>query len=231
MDNEPPLSTHDRAWVEEALEEYFIFDVGAHAELVKKYNIDTLMSVIPTPTTKRATHCPSCRKRYVKGEVDLHVATALDEYCSRRQRRAQLLAHFLVDSAVGEILDDTRLLTNDEIQIGSVAIDYKPTASGVYFLLRKGVVVYVGQAKNVKARLRAHTADPEKDFDAYAWVRCEIEHLDTLEALYIMTLRPEQNKRHPSLYALLERAKTMPKNLVPPNPDLVAAVTELEATE
>lgn len=231
MEKTPHPSTFDKAWVEEALEEYFVFDVSRYAELVKTYNVDTLMSVIPVPPTKRATHCLSCRKRYVQREVDLHVSNALEDHESRLQQRAELLAHTVVDAAVGEILNDTRLLTNDEIQVQSVGIDYKPTPSGVYFLLRNGVVVYVGQAKNVKSRINTHKADPDKDFDAYAWVRCELEHLDTLEALYIMTLRPEQNKRQPGLYALLERAKKLPKNLAPPSPELLEAVTELETTE
>jgi hypothetical protein len=218
----------DATWVAEVLEEYFVFDLSETAARVKKHNVETLMSVISTPLTKRATSCPTCRKRHVQIHADMYIAEELERL--RRTLRAQTIAPLLFDTLAGELTDDSRLLSEEEIQIGSVDKDYKPVRSGVYFLLRYGHVVYVGQASNVKTRLQMHKADPDKDFDAYSWIPCAPEYLDTLESLYIMALRPAQNKRQPSLYAILERTKKMPKNVALPDEATLEAIKTQECT-
>jgi hypothetical protein len=64
------------------------------------------------------------------------------------------------------------------------------TYCGVYFLRSEGEVVYVGQSVNVFSRISNHR---EKKFDSFTVVPCEREHLDSLESLYIHTLRPKLN--------------------------------------
>jgi hypothetical protein len=78
------------------------------------------------------------------------------------------------------------LLTETEI----VARADVPTTSGVYFLVKAGRVIYVGQSTNVFARLSAHAA---KDWDRMAYVPCDAVMLDRLESLYIHTLNPPLN--------------------------------------
>jgi hypothetical protein len=62
---------------------------------------------------------------------------------------------------------------------------------GVYFLIKAGRVVYVGQSVNVYGRIYQHLVG--KDFDSFAYVPCETESLDILESLYIHVLRPPLN--------------------------------------
>ena len=68
----------------------------------------------------------------------------------------------------------------------------QPWASfaGVYFLIFKGKVVYVGQSRNVFQRMAEHQ---NKKFDAYAYILCDEDLLDKLESLYIHLLDPPLN--------------------------------------
>jgi hypothetical protein len=81
-----------------------------------------------------------------------------------------------------------------EQQITEAAVPWA-FACGVYFLIKSGRVVYVGQSVNVHARLGQHK---EKDFDSYAYVPCQPQALDCMESLYIHALRPPLNGEMPS---------------------------------
>lgn len=63
-------------------------------------------------------------------------------------------------------------------------------ATGVYFLVDSGKVVYVGQSVNVYARIAQHH---DKVFDSFAFIPCEKDMLNALESLYIHVLRPPLN--------------------------------------
>lgn len=65
---------------------------------------------------------------------------------------------------------------------------------GVYFLIVAGRVRYVGQARQVYARLAVHARE-KGHFDSVAVVECAPQDLDTIESLYIHRLRPEWNAR------------------------------------
>jgi hypothetical protein len=148
-----------------------------------------------------------------------------------RKEQSDALFEVLLTAAAGELTEYHRLLSEDEIQYGSIEVDYKPRLSGVYFLLQGNHVVYVGQAKNVKKRLAMHKADPDRVFDSYAFLPCDEKDLDTLEALYIMHLRPKQNKRQPSLYNILQATRKLPKNLKMPDAEAIQGLIERESTE
>lgn len=68
---------------------------------------------------------------------------------------------------------------------------------GVYFLIRDGEVVYVGQSVNVLGRLTTHAAKGKK-FDAVSVIKCSgkdaAKKAALLEAQYIMALMPEENQ-------------------------------------
>lgn len=85
-------------------------------------------------------------------------------------------------------LTDKRLLTAKEIVKSS---GKTPHLTGVYFLIKDGVVVYVGQSVNIISRVAYHVS--YKEFDRFAFVRCSKEGLDVLESLYIHFLQPELN--------------------------------------
>lgn len=78
----------------------------------------------------------------------------------------------------------------NETEIAKNSTSWSVTC-GIYFLLKKGRVVYVGQSVNVFGRIAQHSNS--KNFDSIAWVACEKSNLDKLESLYIHTLRPPLN--------------------------------------
>jgi len=63
--------------------------------------------------------------------------------------------------------------------------------TGVYFLCGDGKTQYVGQAKNVVARVGQHIGD--KVFDSVYVLPCPRSALNRLEAAFIRTLKPSQN--------------------------------------
>jgi hypothetical protein len=64
-------------------------------------------------------------------------------------------------------------------------------STGVYFLIKDAVVVYVGQSTNVFGRVSEHQR--VKTFDSMSWIPCDRLMLDKLESLYIHTLQPPLN--------------------------------------
>lgn len=82
------------------------------------------------------------------------------------------------------------LLKADEILAN--AIPAKIPASGIYFLINRGKIVYVGQSRNMAARLLNHVEG--KIFDHWFWVPCSIPNLDVTERAYINALLPRLNK-------------------------------------
>jgi hypothetical protein len=76
-----------------------------------------------------------------------------------------------------------------------------PKVAALYFLMRAGVCVYVGQSSHVIERIRQHVeesagvyycAEP-KLFDTVHYVPCESADLGRLEREYIARLDPEYN--------------------------------------
>ena len=83
--------------------------------------------------------------------------------------------------------------------------------AGVYFLIRDGVVVYVGQSINVFQRLDEHRK--KKQFDRFYVLPCPAERLREVEMHYIKTFAPELN------------FETKPPPLTP---EQIAAIVEAE---
>lgn len=104
-------------------------------------------------------------------------------------RRAELegLERVELFNAVSARLTNKFLLTEEEIVAAALPWEQ---ASGVYFLIRQGRVIYVGQAVNVYVRISQHG---HKRFDSYAYLPCPVDMMDKLESLYIHLLRPELN--------------------------------------
>jgi hypothetical protein len=70
------------------------------------------------------------------------------------------------------------------------------TASrGIYFLIKDGQCVYVGQSQNVHVRVREHRTRNAalKDFDGYSFLSIPEGGLDEIEAYYIRELKPILN--------------------------------------
>lgn len=107
-------------------------------------------------------------------------------------KKAQLadLERMELFNCVSVKLTNKCLLTEDEIVAAALPWE---RASGVYFLICQGRVIYVGQAVNVYARISQHHG---KRFDSYAYLPCPEDMVDKIESLYIHLLRPELNGDH-----------------------------------
>lgn len=64
---------------------------------------------------------------------------------------------------------------------------------GVYLLLQKGKVVYVGQTTNFFVRMAAHDK-PGIDFDGVHFIPMPLECIATFEREYILRFDPKYNK-------------------------------------
>jgi len=65
--------------------------------------------------------------------------------------------------------------------------------SGVYFLISRGIVVYVGQSGSVMRRLGEHISDLTKSFDSIATIPCDELNRLWLESQYIEKYKPLYN--------------------------------------
>lgn len=68
------------------------------------------------------------------------------------------------------------------------------SATGVYFLIYRGIVVYVGQARSVRQRVGQHISEGRKTFDAVSYHPCDVGDLDALERRYILQFLPKYNQ-------------------------------------
>lgn len=64
---------------------------------------------------------------------------------------------------------------------------------GVYFLIYRREVVYVGSSVHVLHRVRTHQRSEKGFFTHWAFVECEEQSLDAVERAYILALRPRLN--------------------------------------
>lgn len=89
--------------------------------------------------------------------------------------------------------------------------------SVIYFLLDKGEIIYVGQTKQLLARLAAHMTD--KTFDSYAAFPVPASEANDAEAAMIVRFNPPLNKGVPVQrryvsYDRLKRLYGLPKKKV-----------------
>ena len=73
---------------------------------------------------------------------------------------------------------------------------------GLYFLIEKNEIVYIGQSSNVIARIHAHSGNKRKPFDSFAWLPCNKNDLDEMETAYISFFEPIYNGRIPQTQEL-----------------------------
>ncbi len=80
--------------------------------------------------------------------------------------------------------------THDEITESPIPVSM---ISGVYFLIKKRRVVYVGQSVDVFRRISKHAA-ADRDFDSFNYLACDPSRLDEVERAYIEALMPDWNE-------------------------------------
>lgn len=102
-------------------------------------------------------------------------------------RRSLVAAHRVVNDKNAFIEAAETYSAEDIIKSSTSSID----TSGVYFLIRDGVIVYVGQSSKVYARIDRHR--DTKHFDRIAVLECAASDLLRLESIYIKKFKPILN--------------------------------------
>lgn len=82
--------------------------------------------------------------------------------------------------------------TLSQENIADLSIKFESQLNGVYFLLDKNKIVYVGQTTMGLARTFHHLKN--KIFDSYYFMPCPIELLNNVESEYIIKFNPKYNK-------------------------------------
>jgi GIY-YIG catalytic domain len=89
--------------------------------------------------------------------------------------------------------------------------------SGIYFLLRRGTIVYIGQSRNLHARINAHCNSKGKIrqgrrilFDQILVQHCALEDLDDIERDLIHRYKPFHNKEHNAHIPMAQLLKMLP---------------------
>jgi hypothetical protein len=67
---------------------------------------------------------------------------------------------------------------------------------GVYLLCEEEEIVYIGQSKDIVARVNQHIDEHIKDFDGVLYIRCAANLLDYFEKCLISLMRPRYNFAH-----------------------------------
>lgn len=86
---------------------------------------------------------------------------------------------------------------------------------GVYFLIKKDEIVYVGSSVSIPTRIASHYR--LLDFDSYSFILIstkDVKELQTLEADYILKFNPKHNRRLPSNDKYIPLNRNLPYELV-----------------
>lgn len=80
-----------------------------------------------------------------------------------------------------------RLVTNPELEGRKI--------TAVYFLIKKGVVVYIGRTENLRVRIIGHksTLFKSKWFDSFRFIECSDKSLCQYERRWIRRFNPKEN--------------------------------------
>lgn len=66
--------------------------------------------------------------------------------------------------------------------------------SGIYFLWNAGLIVYVGQSRDITERVCQHLKDGVKRFDGVSHIEVDLKRLDKVERHFIEKLLPKYNQ-------------------------------------
>lgn len=131
-----------------------------------------------------------------------------EEHEAKENERLIRIKQAELDSINAELSDaKVKLVEFGSIREG-MRIDFKSSMSevdivrgssaahsqvGVYFLIKSGRIVYVGQSVQVATRIESHKNT--KDFDSFSFITCDVRELDYLESFYIFKFSPPLNGR------------------------------------
>lgn len=93
------------------------------------------------------------------------------------------------------VFDTAQVPDNDFIVNNSLP---KPELRpGIYFLIKDGEIVYVGQSVDCEARVKKHIQEGEKGFTSYHVFPCHTDHLNLYEAFCLWKFQPKYNHHLP----------------------------------
>lgn len=114
----------------------------------------------------------------------------IDNLISERDKLKREVNFMLGDfSDISPLIKQEKFVLAPKSLIVEKATNYN-NACGVYFLVKNGEIVYVGQSINIANRITAHR---DKDFDDVSFILCEPNNLNILETLYILAYQPKYN--------------------------------------
>lgn len=128
------------------------------------------------------TH-PKTGDRFPIGEQFSRAASEALEANAKLAERAK--------QATGVLPVDTTDRFKSAVLLAAVPVE--SVWCGVYFLIHRSQIVYVGMSTNVGARLREHRRDKTKDFDEFSFMPCPIDEAARMEVFYIERLSPKYN--------------------------------------
>jgi hypothetical protein len=87
-------------------------------------------------------------------------------------------------------------MNEEDIIKNSKEYKYSKNICGIYFLIKDGKIVYVGQSVNILERIKTHYYSL-KEFNRFYYIECKKEELNKLEGEYIFKFFPIYNKKIP----------------------------------
>ncbi len=138
--------------------------------------------------SERFRNCNRCRAVFTPTVERLGGLLFCSVECVKAENKAKRCRQW--KKVVSQSLPINALTSLDSTADISWLLKYR-FASGVYFLIDMGEIVYVGKSVNVVARIAAGHAD--KVFDAIVFLPCPRENLTDTEIYWILKLRPKYN--------------------------------------
>jgi len=99
---------------------------------------------------------------------------------------------------VGEIIKKYNISADDILSKKKLAL---PNITGIYFLINKNEIVYVGKSVDINGRILVHNKNILKTFDSFSILECPVEFLNILESHYIFKFHPFLNNQSPNTSA------------------------------
>jgi hypothetical protein len=65
--------------------------------------------------------------------------------------------------------------------------------TAIYFLIRNGQIIYIGQTTNLKSRICSHKCFPAYYFDSFRYIECREKNLRKYETRWLQKFRPKLN--------------------------------------
>lgn len=66
---------------------------------------------------------------------------------------------------------------------------------GIYFLVHRKTIVYVGRSVDIESRVQYHINENVKVFDSYYYTKCDVNNIEIVESAFICICKTKYNKK------------------------------------